>query len=251
LADVAGLTLRVVGCGDAFGTGGRFNTCFHVAALGTQALIDCGASSFVALRQAGIEPADIDAVFITHLHGDHFGGVPFLLLDAAYNVPRTKRLTIAGPAGVEARVFAAFDALFPGSHERVRPRVPLAFLEWAAGSGTAVGPFVVTPLPVSHPSGSTSFALRVESQGVVVGYSGDTEWVDALTDVARGADLFICECSSFDTPLPFHLSYVELVKRRQSLAAKRVLLTHLGRESFARRHEIDMEVAEDGLVIKI
>ena len=66
------MRVQFLGCGDAFGSGGRFNTCFHVTNGLTQFLVDCGASSMIAIRRFGVEPNAIETIFITHLHGDHF-----------------------------------------------------------------------------------------------------------------------------------------------------------------------------------
>src|SRR5256885_5253601 len=99
------MRVRFLGSGDALGSGGRFQTCIHVQAAGAQVLLDCGASSLVAMRRFGVDPQAIDAVVLSHLHGDHFGGVPFLILDAQFK-RRTRPLTVAGPPGVEARVRA-------------------------------------------------------------------------------------------------------------------------------------------------
>ena len=73
------MQLRFVGCGDAFGSGGRSNTCFHITGERVNFLIDCGASSLPALQRQAIARDAIDLVLITHFHGDHFGGLPFLL----------------------------------------------------------------------------------------------------------------------------------------------------------------------------
>ena len=94
------MQLRFVGCGDALGSGGRFNTCFHVTGERANFLIDCGASSLVALKSYGIAREAIDVILITHFHGDHFAGLPFLLLDAQFT-RRTRPLVIAGPEGIE------------------------------------------------------------------------------------------------------------------------------------------------------
>src|ERR1700748_2836223 len=112
------MELRFIGCGDAVGSGGRFNTCFLITATHCRFLIDCGASSLVALKQAPIDPNSIDAVVISHLHGDHFGGLPFLLLDARRMSKRTKPLLLCGPPGLDERLRATQEALFPGSSER-------------------------------------------------------------------------------------------------------------------------------------
>ncbi|MBZ0148102.1 MAG: MBL fold metallo-hydrolase, partial [Pseudorhodoplanes sp.] len=76
------MRLQFIGSGDAFGSGGRFNTCFHLTGARTNALIDCGASSLIALKRAGIDRNAIETILVTHFHADHFGGVPFFVLDA-------------------------------------------------------------------------------------------------------------------------------------------------------------------------
>ena len=108
------MQLRFVGCGDAFGSGGRANTCFHVTGESANFLIDCGASSLPALKRERVARDDIDLVLITHFHGDHFGGLPFLLLDAQFT-RRTRPLVIAGPEGIETRLAQVREALFENS----------------------------------------------------------------------------------------------------------------------------------------
>ena len=123
-----GLTLTFLGSGDAFGSGGRLQTCMLLGATAGAGCWHCGATSLVALQAAGVDPATIDAILISHLHGDHFGGVPFVLLDGQFR--RGERpLTMAGPPGVEARVGAAMEALFPGSTGVAR-RFDTTFVEW-------------------------------------------------------------------------------------------------------------------------
>src|SRR5476649_1491076 len=103
------MRLTVIGSGDAFGSGGRFNTCFQLATTGPTVLVDCGASSLVAMRAHGVDPAKVDGIILTHLHGDHFGGIPFLMLDAQHLNRRERPLTIAGPPGTQARMTAAME----------------------------------------------------------------------------------------------------------------------------------------------
>jgi len=85
----------------------------------------------------------------------------------------------------------------------------------------------------------------------VVACSGDTEWTAALLDVARGADLFLCECSAFEAPLTGHLSYRQLAERRNDLDARRVVLTHLGADVLSRLDQVEFEVASDGLLLDL
>src|SRR5687767_2987013 len=110
------VTVRFVGSGDSFGSGGRFQACILVDAPRSRVAIDFGTSSMIALAQQGIEPNSLDAIVLSHLHGDHCGGVPFLLLDAMLASRRTRPLTIAGPPNLERRLGEIREALFPGSH---------------------------------------------------------------------------------------------------------------------------------------
>lgn len=117
------LTVQFVGAGDAFGSGGRFQTCIALRADAGYTLLDRGATSLTALKRQRIDPGTVDAVFLTHLHGDHFGGVPFLVLDGQFN-RRERPLTIIGPPGTTARVPRAMEVFFPGSSAAPR-RFPL------------------------------------------------------------------------------------------------------------------------------
>ena len=239
------VTLQFVGCGDAFGSGGRFQACISVRADGEHLLLDCGASSLVALRRLAIDPLSVDAVLLSHLHGDHFGGLPFLVLDAQFG-RRERPLTVVGPRGTPERVLAAMKVFFPGSTV-VERRFELRFVELEAGVRTAVGSMAVTGYEVPHPSGAPAYALRLEVDGRVVACSGDGGWSEALIEAARGADLFICEAYSFDKPIKFHLSYATLREQAARLDCRRLILTHMSADMLARRHEAAYEAAEDGL----
>jgi ribonuclease BN (tRNA processing enzyme) len=241
--------LTVLGSGDAFGSGGRLQTCLLVEAGGRRLLVDCGATSLVALKRAGVDPATIEAVVISHLHGDHFGGLPFLLLDGQFR--RGERpLTIAGPPGVQARVREAMEVLFPGS-SGVRRRFATAFVEWTAGTAVEIAGARVTPHPVVHPSGAPPFALRVEAGGRALTYSGDTEWTDTLLEAARGADVFVCEAYTFERPIRYHLDYATLATHRARLDCRRLVLTHMSDDMLAHTGDLPVETAHDGLVIEV
>jgi ribonuclease BN (tRNA processing enzyme) len=237
--------LRFVGSGDAFGNGGRFQTCFWLGGAGDDVLIDCGATTLTALKDAGIEPNDIAVVVISHLHGDHFGGLPFLVLDGQFR-RRQQPLKIAGPPGTRQRVEAAMDLLFPGSLAAKR-LFDIEFTELDPRVATRVGPAVITTVPVEVP-GTPACALRIEYGGRVVAYTGDTAWTDDLIDLAAGADLFVAEAYFFDRQVPFHLDYATLRANRDRLNCKRTILTHMGPDMLARQAESEFECAHDGMV---
>jgi ribonuclease BN (tRNA processing enzyme) len=240
--------LQFIGCGDAFGSGGRFQTCLHIRGAGDSILIDCGASSLIAMKRAGVDPSEIGWILLTHLHGDHFGGLPFLVLNCQFS-RRTRALVVAGPPGVATRVQAAMEVFFPGS-SGISRRFPLEFIELTERASTQVGPSTVTPFTVRHPSGAPSYALRVQYGQKVIAYSGDTEWTESLVDVARGADLFVCEAYFFEKEIPYHLSYRALVKQRGRLECRRLILTHMSQEVLDRARELEIEAAEDGQIVR-
>jgi ribonuclease BN (tRNA processing enzyme) len=236
--------VRFLGSGDAFGSGGRFQTCIHLQSNAGGMLLDCGASSLIAMRRFGLEPQTIDTVILSHLHGDHFGGVPFLILDGQFK-RRTRPLIVAGPPGVEARVRAAMEVFFPGS-TGIERKFDTRFIELADRVPIEVGPARVTGFAVVHASGATAFALRVAAEDRIVTYSGDTEWTESLVDAARGADLFIAEALFYDKRVKYHLDLTTLLQHRARLDCRRLVVTHMGEDMLARLDGLAVEAAEDG-----
>ncbi|MGA7486099.1 MAG: MBL fold metallo-hydrolase [Xanthobacteraceae bacterium] len=247
------MRLTIVGSGDAFGSGGRFNTCFLLETAKSTLLVDCGASSLVALKARGIDPNGIDGIVLSHLHGDHFGAIPFLLLDAQFLGERERPLLIAGPAGTRARIDAALEVFFPRSSTN-KWRFSWDVLEIEIGRPTDVLGHTVTTTEVLHYSGAASTALRLSDGASLLAYSGDTEWVDALVSVADGADLFIVECYGYSGRVTGHLTWEVIKARLPDLRARRIMLTHMSPIMLARIDEAKAAgalVAEDGLVIEV
>ncbi len=244
------MQVRFLGCGDAFGSGGRLHTCFLVTTPDEQCLIDCGASAMVSLNRYGVDPNGIGLILLTHLHGDHFGGIPAFLLDAQLPRKRTRPLIIAGPPGTRARLEAAREVLYPRS-SAIALSFPLDIVELQPEEPRRLGGITVTPFVVEHPSGAPPFALRLESGGKVLAYSGDTEWTDTLIPAARGTDLFIVECNFYDRGVRYHLDLPTLLAHREALQAKRVILTHLGPEMLAHLDALPFECAEDGKTVLV
>ena len=211
------VTVRFVGSGDSFGSGGRFQTCILVDGPGIRFAMDFGTTSLVALRQQGIEHNSIDAILLTHFHGDHCGGVPFLLMDAMLDAKRTRPLLIAGPRQTQNQV-----------HD-----------------------LVVTPQPARHTSTTNPTALRVEVGGKIIAYTGDGEFTEEMAQVGQDADLLIAECYFYQKPVKWHLNYPELSTHEKAFGAKRIVLTHMHREMLARVDDVPQACAEGGMVIEI
>lgn len=240
--------ITFVGSGDAFGSGGRFQTCIRLRTDGRTALVDCGATSLTAMRTQGIDPGEVATVVVTHLHGDHFGGLPFLVLDGQFT-RRTAPLTVLGPVGTRDRLHLAMEALYPGS-TGVRRRFAVDVVELDGAGGThRDGPLTVRSWEVDHPSGAPALAVRVDAGGRAFGYSGDTAWTPALTSAATGADVFACEAYTWDEPVGYHLDYRTLREHEDELPARRLVLTHMGPKMLARLREAEHAAAVDGLVL--
>jgi len=244
------MQLRFVGCGDAFGSGGRYNTCFHVTGERDNFLIDCGASSLVALKRHAIAREPIDVILITHFHGDHFAGLPFLLLDAQFT-RRSRPLIIAGPTGIEMRLAQAMEALFENS-SKTKQKFDLSILALQGEQTTEIGALKVTPFPVVHgDSGGPFLAYRIETEGRTIAYSADTEWTETLVPAARGADLFICEAYTYDRIVRNHLSLKTLEEHLPRIAPKKLVLTHMSDDMLGRIGSLPYIAASDGMTIDL
>jgi ribonuclease BN (tRNA processing enzyme) len=211
----------------------------------------------VALARAGVEPERIDAILISHLHGDHFGGVPLLLLDAAVRKwpPRERPVSIAGPPGTADRVREALEvAGWSAAWTRAQQAALVEFVTLPERQATAIAGLTVTCFAVPHQPATAPTALRIEWDGTTIGYSGDAGWSDALLEVAADADLFICGVWSFSTHDPTFLDYRTLVQQRRRLTCKRLILTHLGPDMLAHLDEVagdGVELAADGLTLSL
>src|SRR6185436_14081980 len=247
------MRLTIIGSGDAFGSGGRFNTCFHLAVGERRLLIDCGATTHTALRVRNIDSNTIDAVILSHLHGDHFGGIPFLMIDGQYLSRRERPLLFAGPPGTSERINAALEVFFAGS-SRTKWRFPWSVTEIPVGAPTDILGLNVVSAEVIHFSGAPSTALRISDGKKTLAYSGDTQWTDALLPIAAGADLFIVECYDYDRELTGHLNWMTIKARLADFAASRVMVTHMNGSVLSRLDELRQAgvlIAEDGLALDL
>jgi len=248
--DGGAVRLTVLGSGDAFGSGGRLHSAYLVEAPGVTFLLDCGPSVLQGLKRAGRTPAALDFLCVSHLHGDHFGGVPFLFLEYRYESPRTRPFTIYGPPETERRIHTLHAALYPRQCDEGLP-FGTTYVELRDGTPVETRGVRLLPFRVPHVPELVCFGYRIEVAGRTILYSGDSAWTEALVTHARGADLFVCECSTYETRLDVHVSYPEIAARARDLGCGRLLLSHLGSEPLRHLAALSLECAEDGMTIEL
>jgi ribonuclease BN (tRNA processing enzyme) len=242
--------VTVLGSSDAFCSGGHLNAAYLVEAGRSTFLIDCGPTILTSLKQRGIDSERIDFVVVSHLHGDHFGGVPFLLLEYMYERPRTRPFLVVGPPGIEQRTWELFRALYRDI-ETSHIHYELRFQELVPETPAQIADVRVLPVRVPHQVDDVALALRFEVGGKCVLYSGDSPWIERFVELARGCDLFLCECTSFAGSMGRHIEWEQLKPLLGRLASRRLVLVHLGREMRVRESEITPECAAEGMVIRL
>ncbi len=240
--------VRFLGTGNAFADGGRSHACIHLESTGASLLLDCGGSSLPAIKKF-LDPATIQAIAISHLHGDHFGGVPYFLMEQ-YFAGRKAPLAIGGPRELQQRATKAGEALYKDFFGKITIDYGLSFITLKEAP-VSLGGAEVSALPVKHVAESDPHGLRVKIDGKLIAYSGDARFSDELIAVAKGADLFICESTNFSKSDPAHLSYAELIANRAKLDCGRMILTHLGAETQAHLADLEIEAAQDGLLLTL
>lgn len=238
-----------VGTGDAFGSGGRRNSAILVRTGSQTLLLDCGPTTLLGLKDMGYDPREIDAVAISHFHGDHASGVPFLLIDYLYEDPRTTPLEILGPPGVQQRVEDMTRAF--GYTSDLERRYDLRYDEFECGTEQEIAGFSIETAPAYHHPETQPHMLRVTSGDRALVFSGDTGWTEKLPPLVRDASLFICECVQMEEGFKYHMSFERLERERSRLECDRVVLTHLGSEVLGDRDRVLFETADDGLKLKV
>lgn len=240
--------LTIIGCGDAFGSGARLTTCFYVQSAGGNFLIDCGASAIPGLKKNNVSIDDIDTILLTHFHGDHYGGVPFLLLEAAVYC-RKKPITIISPPGCRQKLERLLALLYPGTE--VLSKLDIRFIEYQPFETIKTPYLEVKAFPVMHTQAAQPHGLRIKVDDKIVSYSGDTTWTDNLIELSHDADLFICECNFFTLSVKAHLNYRLLQSKLPLLSYKRILLTHFDNEMLQNLQHVKEECAVDNMIIEL
>jgi ribonuclease BN (tRNA processing enzyme) len=243
------MVLTVLGCGDAFGNGGRNNTAFLLTDDSNEhVLVDCGASTLIRLKHEQISLERISTIIITHFHGDHFGGIPFFLISSIFENRRTSPLTIVGPVGVERRVLEVLEAMYQGTVEKMVD-LKIDFVEYKTGFDLVIGEKIIKAYPVDHSRLSNPHGIRLEWGDKIFAFSGDTSWTESLIPLGKDADIFVCECNFVNGSSFGHISYQELVTNHKRLQCKQLWLSHMNSEVINDK-SIKMNKLFDGMKLE-
>jgi ribonuclease BN (tRNA processing enzyme) len=221
---VSQLDLLFLGSGNAFSPG-RYWSSFL---LNGRFLFDCSPVAMPHLKKCGVPLTDIEVIFISHFHADHFFGLPFFMLEFAERTRRTKDLTIVGPPGIMERTMKITEAGYPNVFRKRDRGYSLSFQEVGDGTVGEVPGMAFVARQVTHVPDLTCFGYRAEIEGKAIAYSGDSLFCEALVDLGEGADVFVVECSKWEGPGGVHIDPDGIRELRRRLGKKpQFILTHL------------------------
>jgi ribonuclease BN (tRNA processing enzyme) len=247
--------LTVVGCSGSLPGPDSAASCYLVEHEGFHMLIDLGSGALGPL-QTHLSLAELDAVVLSHLHGDHCLDVCPLYVARRYaGLRRESRIPVFGPHGAAARIGAAYDAFGDPSHDLSR--------EFAFGDIATLdelGPFQVRVARMAHPV--PTFGIRLDAAGRSLVYSGDTGPTAALVELARGADVLLAEASDAelpDRPSGLHMCGREAGEAAQAAGVAALVLTHIPpwndpattRAEAAAAYSGDVTLATPGMVVEV
>ena len=242
------MRLNVIGSSPAWPNPGSAHSGYMLEADGSRVLLDCGPGVLGRLRESSMWP-EVDAIAITHFHLDHWGDLVPWVWGTFYlesNRPMPKPALWVQPGGA-AYLTALGERLgFPDMFERT-----FHLSEYEPDTPFRIGKLAVTPTRVPHYRLET-YAFRVQSNGAVLAYSGDSAPSDELVEAARDADLFVCEATllrgELDGEPRGHLSLDEAIEAFEASGAKRLLVTHRPCELPTPK---EYELACDGLELEV
>lgn len=248
------IRLTCLGTGDAFNGAGRAHSCYWVDDPQGAFTVDFGPTALMQVRRLGLDIERLDTIYLTHLHGDHIGGLAVLLCELHYRRRRTRPLAIVGPKGHQARIATLVESAYPSlTHGGLC--FPLLMPSLAVPGAIEHDGRRITAIRARHDSYAMATSLRISTGKRRLAFSGDTGWQPALAELAADVDVFLCECSNVEQGFDGHLSLAEIEAHRSRFTAHRLWLTHLSDHSRpaaeAAAERLGVTIADDGMCIEL
>ena len=217
------IELLFLGSGNAFAPGRAYGSFL----VDGRILFEATPTTLPTLRELGIPVEEIQYLFISHFHGDHCFGLPFIFLDHYFMTKRKKPLTIIGPKGLKKLTHTLIDLAFPDTRKRYSCNFPVEFVEVSPGKEYALKAMTFKVFKMSHGKISNmGFNLAFNHKRLA--YCGDTGPCPSLLELLQGADIAVLEMTSIDGDYPFHLNQENILEIRRQLSPEtRLILTHL------------------------
>lgn len=217
------MEITFLGTGNAFAPGRSWAAML----VNRHIMLDSGPAVLMSLKKMGANLTDISHIFITHFHGDHFLGLPFLFLEYNFMSKTDKPLWIAGPAGIEEKARQALELAYPDVAPRGFGR-PVHFIEVSPGKLLENGGVYFTVEKMLHGGDYLeAYGYNIKLPDMNLAYTGDTAMCDNIYDLTADADLSILDACSEDV-CPVHLGRLDLrkiVDRRKP--DSKIIMSHL------------------------
>jgi ribonuclease BN (tRNA processing enzyme) len=217
--------LTFLGSANAFAAQGRYWSSFIVDG---KYVFDAPPTLLPHLKQLGVSLPDIEVIFITHQHGDHFVGLPFLMLEYVYMTERTKDLTIVGPPGCEEWLEDFAERVYP--HILRDAGYKRTYVEADPGREQQAGDLTFEAYPMNHVrdnGGAGAFGYRVRIGDKTVAYTGDTMFCEEAVKLGEGADVYVVDCTYTEGCGPEHMGLEDVKTIRKRLPPETaIILTH-------------------------
>ena len=220
------MEVSFLGSGNAFASEGRYWSSFLVD---RRYQFDAPPTLLAHLKRLKVDLPEIEVIFLSHHHGDHFVGLPFLLLEYLYMSERSKELYIVGPPGVEDWMEDFASRCYPELHTKDAGYHRIYVDADAKGSTQKAGSVSFRAVPMNHVTNSMqAFGYQVNIGGKTIAYTGDTMFCEEIFQLADGADVLVVDCTYSEGSGPEHMGLddVKVIRKRISPATTMVL-THL------------------------